>query len=317
MNATSPFAPGSRLRLHLGTLALLAALPLFADSPADTPALAPPVPLIVDDDLRIPEVFTTHLPQTLPSSDLRISVHPHLGDFTNRDYLRLTTGLRYGLTSKWEASVATESYLSHGIGDVGLFKQAGLSTLTLGTKYNLDGRPIPNWDSAVGFDFATPVSRPPVELTDGLRHFNPYFTSSRRLVANPNIRLFWGIGVDFVEHTKRSGELHKNQLDDHATELTAGAVWDRRSLHYTFEAAWASTRLLGHTKEDTLTLRPGVIWEVPWFRGRKSGRIVLLGGALRAGFGPDGTGFGAGAKLRINFDPKRNVRGESPPATVQ
>ncbi len=316
MNATPPASPGSRLRLRLATWALLVAPPLFADAAADAPALAPPAPLIVGDDLRIPEVFTSHLPQTLPSGDLRVSVHPHLGDFTNRDYLRLTTGLRYGLTAKWEASITAESYLSHGIGDVGLFTQVGLSTLTLGTKYNLDGRPLPSWDSAVGFDFASPVSRPPAELTDGLRHINPYFTSSRRLVSNPSLRLFWGLGIDLVQHTDRPHDRHKNQLDDHATELTAGAVWDRRSLHYTFEAAWASTRLFGHTKEDTLTLRPGVIWEVPWFRGRKSGRIVLLGGALRASFGPDGTGLGAGAKLRINFDPKRHVRSEPPPVTV-
>ena len=302
----------------LASLALLAALPLLAESaeppaPAETPEAAPNTARIVGDDLRIPEVFTSHLPQTLKSGALRLSVHPHLGDFSNRDHLRLTTGVRYGLTAKWEASASAESYFSHGFGDVDLFKQVGLSTLNLGTKYNLGPRPIPGWNTAIGFDFTTPVSRPPADLTDGMQHYNPYLTSSRRLVSNPSIRLFWGVGIDFVHHTDRPHDHHKNQLEDSTTELTAGAVWDRRSLHYTFEVAWASTRLVGDTQDDTLTLRPGVIWEVPWFRARKSGRIILLGGALRASFGPDGTGLGAGAKLRINFDPKRHERSEPPP----
>jgi hypothetical protein len=308
----------SPTRNLLAVWILLAALPLLAKStetpaPAETPAATPVTTRIVGDDLRIPEVFTSHLPQTLKSGALRVSVHPHIGDFSARDYLRLTTGVRYGLTAKWEASASTEFYFSHGFGDVHFFKQVGLSTLNLGTKYDLGSRPIPGWNTAVGFDFATPVSRPPADLTDGMQHYNPYLTSSRRLVSNPNIRLFWGVGVDFVHHTDRPHDRHKNQLDDNATELTAGAVWDRHSLHYTFEVAWASTRLVGDSQDDTLTLRPGVIWEVPWFRARKSGRIILLGGALRASFGPDGTGLGAGAKLRINFDPKRHERSEPPP----
>lgn len=195
-------------------------LPLLAQ-PTEPAPVAPPV---AGDDLRIPEVFTSHLPQTLRDGTWRLSVHPHLGDLKNRDFLRISTGLRQGPTAKWEASAGTEFYLSHDIGEVGFGKQIGLSTQTLGTKYDLGSRPIAGWETAVGFDFATPVSRPPAELTDGMRHHHPYLTSSHRLQSHPEIRLFWG--------------------------------------------------LVGHRKDDTLTLRPGVIWEVPWFRGRQSDRIV-------------------------------------------
>ena len=245
-------------------------LPLLAQ-PTEPAPVAPPV---AGDDLRIPEVFTSHLPQTLRDGTWRLSVHPHLGDLKNRDFLRISTGLRQGPTAKWEASAGTEFYLSHDIGEVGFGKQIGLSTQTLGTKYDLGSRPIAGWETAVGFDFATPVSRPPAELTDGMRHHHPYLTSSHRLQSHPEIRLFWGLGVDLVSHTDLPRELHKNQLDDSTTELNAGAVWDHHSRHYTFEVAWESTRLVGHRKDDTLTLRPGVIWEVPWFRGRQSDRIV-------------------------------------------
>lgn len=308
----NPIRPTSLSLLPLRLVAALlwvAAVPIRAEL---TEPAAPP-PLVIGDDLRIPEVFTSHLPQTLRSGAFRVSVHPHLGDFGSRDYLRISTGVRYGLNAKWEASASTEFYCSHGFGDVSLFKQLGLSTISLGTKYDLGSRPIAGWNTAVGFDFATPVSRPPADLTDGMRHYNPYLVASRRLLSHPEIRIFWGVGVDWVGHTDLPRELHRNQLDDNATVLSAGAVWDHRLLHYTFEVAWDSTRLVGHTQEDTLTLRPGVVWEVPWFHARKSGRIILLGGALRTTFGPDGTGFGAGAKLRINFDPKRHARAEPAP----
>jgi hypothetical protein len=309
MNPAQPSRPDLPQLRRLAALALLLfALPLQAE-----PATATPPPLIVGDDLRLPEVFTSHLPQTIPSDDFRLSVHPHLGDLKGRDYLRTTIGARYGLTSKWEASASTEFYFTHGLDQGSLFKQVGLSKLGLGTKYNLGPRPIPSWSTAIGFDFSTPVSRPPVELADGLRHYNPYLVCSKRLDFHPEIRLFWGVGVDIVSHLDSPGEPGKNQLADNATALSAGAVWDHHSMHYTFEAAWDSTRLLGHTQEDTLTLRPGVIWEVPWFRSRKSGRVVLLGAALHTSFGPDGTGFGTGAKLRINFDPKAHDGSKATP----
>jgi len=297
---TTPSAlPQRQSQRLLSALILLAGLPLFGEPTAAATAL-------VGDDLRIPEVFTSHLPQTLPPGDVRVSVHPHLGDFDARDFLRIGAGLRYGLTSKWEAGASTGVYFSHGLGDVAFFKRAGLYSLNLSTKYNLGTFPIAGWTSAIGFDFDTPVSRPPRDLTDGMRHYNPYFVSSRRLLSHPEIRIFWGAGVDLVSHTDLPRKLLKNQLDDNTTSLSGGIVWDRHSLHYTLEVAWDSTRLVGHNQDDTLTLRPGVIWEVPWFRSRKSGRIVLLGGSLRCSFGPDGTGLGAGAKLRVNFDPKRH-----------
>jgi hypothetical protein len=289
----------ARLSRHgLAILALIATATLHAE----TEATSAPEPS--GDDLRIREVFTSHLPRTLHAGGLRFSVHPHLGDFDVRDYLRVTTGVRYGLTSHWEASVEGEGYFSHGFGDVGFFKKIGFSTLGVGTKYDLGTHPIKGWNTAIGFDFATPVGQPPADLTDGMRHYHPYLVSSRRLTAQPGIRIFWGGGLDFVQHTDRPRKLQDNQLDDNATVLSAGAVWDRRSLHYTFEMSWASTRLVGHGQDDTLTLRPGIIWEVPWFSSRRPGRKILLGAALRAGFGPDGTDLGAGAKLRINFDPK-------------
>lgn len=296
-------APQPHLASQLSTLAtllLLAFAPLQAE-PAETPPST-----TTGEDLRIPEVFTSHLPQTLRAGGLRFFVHPHLGDFSVRDYIRITTGIRYGLTGRWEISGETDGYISHGLGDIGFFKRVGFSSVSLGTKYDLGTGLIRGWNTAVGFDFEMPVSRPPADLTDGMQHYHPYLVASHRLAAHPNIRVFWGGGLDLVRHTGRARELQKNQLDDHATVLSAGAVWDRDSLHYTLETSWASTRLIGHGQDDTLTIRPGIIWEVPWFTAHHPGRKILLGAALRTSFGPDGTDFGGGAKLRINFDPKRH-----------
>ena len=226
-----------------------------------------------------------------------------------------STAATPGATAQWEASAEVDFYFGHGLGELRFGEQVGLAALRLGTKYDLGERLLHGWDAAVGFDFDTPLGHPPMDFTDGMRHYNPYVTFSQRLRTLPDIRVFWGAGIDLVAHTPGPRTLRQNQLDDHASVLTAGAVWDRRSLHYTFEMAWASTRLLGQTQEDTLTLRPGVIWEVPWFRSRKSGRIVLLGAALRTSFGPDGTDVGVGVKLRINYDPKAHKRRDPAPVS--
>jgi hypothetical protein len=264
-----------------------------------------------DDELRIREIFSSHLPGTMKKNSLRLSVHPHLGDFDNRDYLRVSTGLRYGLTRRWEIGAGTDAYFSHGLGDLKCFDRYGLANLLFGTKVNLGRSLLPTWESAAGMDFATPVDHPPTELTDGLRHFSPYLSFSRRLQSKPHIRLFWSVGSDLVRHSSILGEHQRNQFDSNSVSATLGTVWDRRRLHYTFEASVATTRVLGRNNKDSLSLRPGVLWEIPTHRGAGAQRKRsnwIIGAGLKTIVGPDGTNFGASAKLRVNLDLKSWLR---------
>jgi hypothetical protein len=263
-----------------------------------------------DDEMKIRGVFNSSLPGTQRKNSLRLTFHPRVGDVLKRDHVRVPLGLRYGLTKDWEIAGALEGYFSHGLGDAAWFDRSGLSKAGLSTKYRLGQVGQTDWDSAVGLDFSTPIGDPPSEITDGLRHYSPYVTFSRRLESDPRWRIFWNVGTDLVSATDIPGQLDKNELGADSASLTAGTVFDRGPWHYTLEAELTSTRPFGGPTQDVFALRPGLLWEVPErFTGRVGGKWVV-GVGLRASFGPDGTDVGGSAKVRVNFDFKRWWRGK-------
>lgn len=222
-----------------------------------------------------------------------------------RAFLRVSLGLRYGLTRTWEIGAGTDAYFAHGISDAKFFERYGIANLQFGSKWNLGNRILKSWDSAVGFEAVSPVDHPPAEMTDGLRHAVPFISFSRRLVSRRDVRVFWSVGFDKVGHTDIPGEFKKNDLADSSNFVTVGAVMDRGRLHYTLESTAATTRLLGDTHCDSITLRPGVLREIPSRKGGGEKSNWVLGAALKAAHGPDGMSYGASLKLRLNFDIKR------------
>ncbi|MDP1580659.1 MAG: hypothetical protein Q8M02_10290 [Candidatus Didemnitutus sp.] len=261
---------------------------------------------VTDSALQVRGIFNAALPGTEPKNSLHLLFKPHFGDLINKDHLRVPFGMRYGLTENWEATAELEAYISHGIGDTSFFAQKGFSSFNLGTKYRLGNRIQPNWDSAVGLDLTRPLGRPPVEVTDGLQHVAPFVTFARPLAGYEDVRVFWGLGADFVNETTAVGRLEKNQLGDDTATLTTGLVWEHGSYHYTLEVNWTTTDWLGGPlKGNVLSLRPGIVWRIPKKYTFDSRGQWLLGLGLRLTNGPDGTDVGAGLKLRVNFDFKK------------
>ena len=282
---------------------------VLAESPAGTNADAAPHPAaellaLGDDELVIREVFQSHLPATLKAYALRLWVHPHLGDLTRRDFIRLSTGVRYGLTKNCEISLSSDLYFSHGFRDVPFFDRYGAADLQFGTKINLGQPFLPGWDTAVGVDYEFPTGRPPAELTDGLRHFIPYLTLSHRLPSHHSLRVFWGLRLDEVTRTTVPGEFGKNDLKDSSTGATGGFVVDRHNWHYTLETSLDTTRLIGHTDRDVFMIRPGMIWEILSRRKLRIRSNWVVGAAVSSTFGPGGTSLGGSLKLRYNLDLK-------------
>lgn len=289
---------------------ILAALALCALGPIGRtaePAKA------TDDDLRIRGIFETALPRTERKKSLRLILHPHLGDLRERDYLRTATGFRYGITDRWETTAETDWYFSHGLKNVKFFDEQGFSSVHLGTKYLLGKMGAGGWEYSVGGDFTRPVGSPPPSVTDGLRHVSPYVALSRQLVRWPEWRVFCGLGYDFVAQTSIRGELSKNQLNDDSIGVSGGLLWAHGNATYTLETSYATMALTGDSSHYVFTLRPGVVWVLPSKYTFGSRGKWLLGFALRAGQGADGTDFGASLKLRVNFDFRR-LLGRSAPA---
>ncbi len=264
-----------------------------------------------DDELILDEVFQSHLPTTLQKYHLRLSVHPHLGDWENKDHMRMTTSLRYGLTENCEISASSDLYFSHGNGAIKAFDEYGAANLQFGAKLNLGEPLFSGWETATGISYQFPTGRPAPELTDGLRHLRPYVTFSHRLPSRPNLRIFVGFHGDIISRTSLPGEFGKNAFRDNSAGITGGWVVDHRNLHYTFEASYDSTRLVSRTKEDIYSIRPGVLWEIPTRRDHQVRSNWVVGVALSDTYGPGGNSMGASFKLRYNADLK-NPRHHTP-----
>ncbi len=260
-----------------------------------------------DGDMKIQGVFDSNLPGTERKHSLRFIFHPRIGDLHRYDYLRIPAGLRYGLSNRWELLGEVEGYFAHGLGDAGWFEEAGFSEVHFGTKYRLS-HDVYGWDSAIGMDYSFPLGSPPTQITDGLRHLTPYVTFSRRLEAQPQWRLFWGVGADMVSTTGTPGRIRKNRFDDDSMNVTGGFVWEHGALNYTLEAGFATTRVFGGKPEDVFSLRPGIIWAVPTKLTTRVGGQWVLGFGLHSTFGPDGTDIGGSLKARVSVDFKRWLR---------
>jgi len=302
--------PQAALRVRILLLALGLGLPasgLVADEPRPGDARLGVPSALGDDELIIPEVFESHLPTTLKKFGFRLSVHPHLGDWENKDRLRLTTSLRYGLTDNIELSTGSNLFFSHGHGDVRAFDDYGAADLKLGAKLNLGQFLFRGWDTAAGLEYEFPLGHPAAELTDGLRHSRPYTTFSHRLKSHPNLRIFVGAHGDIITRTTLPGTFGKNSFHESSSGLTGGWVLDRGNLHYTLEASFDTTRLFARTEEDLYAIRPGVIWEIPTRRDPSVMSHWLVGVALNDTFGPGGNSMGASFKLRYSQDLKHKA----------
>ena len=263
-------------------------------------------PTVSDDSLHITGIFNSDLPRTERKFHLRLVVHPHFGDFTQRDNLRVPITLIYGVTSRWELSEETDTYFAHGLGKERLFSRAGFSALGVATKYRIGDQLWPGWDIGVSAGYISPIDHPPAEVTDALRHFTTSITFAHQLENHPAIRVFFAPSSDLVTHTTLAFEPTKNQLRDNSQGLTVGAVWERGVMTYTLETGYFTTRLTGHTSQDLYQVRPGFVFVIPrkWTFHAKG--QWLFGLSMTASHGPDGNHFTFSGKLRINFDFKRH-----------
>ncbi len=293
----------SVLALLLTTVLALGAEEIAREPSAEAPAKA--TNQAADDDLALKDIFNSVLPGIVKKYSLRLIVRPRVSDLIKRDHMRMPIGLRYGLSSRWEAQTEVESFTSHGFGDLGWFEDMGFSRFRVSTKYNLGERFWQDWDTAVGIEHSFPVGRPPQELTDGLRHLAPFIALSHKLPDRPNWRLFWNFGADWVDRTKYAGTRTRDELGDDTLNVNTGVVVDKGPLHYTLELGYSTTRLMGDTDRHFFTVRPGVIWDIPSKYSYYARTQWTLGVAPKVSFGTEKTDFGVNVRLRANFDFKR------------
>ena len=279
-------------------LALLGA-PLLAADPA--PATSRwDLPEFID---RLPDLLAERLPGFDPAGAVRLYVRPHFGDFVHRDYVRVPVGARAKVSENVETSAELESYFTHGLSDAAGY---GLSNLQLGAKCE-HVLPTLNHDGfSLGANFITPLSRPPVDLNDGHRHFQPYVAATHPLVAAWRVLGYASVSADFLNHTALAPHFGRNQLHSNSLAVSAGVAHEWEKFHGSLTATVASSALISDESKQVYTLRPEIV--VPWKMRADAKTQVLFTLGGRAIHGPDGNELGVSGSVRIEFQLKRAAK---------
>src|SRR6185312_6649242 len=145
-------------------------------------------PLSTLEDLldRIPDFSALNLPSFVPTG-LSIHSSPHFGDLIHRPYLRVPVGGRWKMTRDFETHGELEGYFRHGLRKSNGESAYGLDRWSGGFKFESPKPPSMQLAWSAGADFSTPLGRPPLELTDGHRHFVPYVAMSRIIAIDQRL----------------------------------------------------------------------------------------------------------------------------------
>lgn len=245
----------------------------------------------------LPDLLSERLPGFDQTGALRLYVRPHFGDVIHRDYLRVPFGARAKITPSIESSAELQTYFTHGISDPAGY---GLSGVRLGAKGE---RLLPSLNDgagvSLGFNYQTPLSRPPIDLTDGHRHFQPYVAATRPTMPAWKLLGFASIGADLLSRTHIPAHFGRNQLHSNSLIFVGGAAREFKRFRASLTATINTGALISDEFENVYAIRPEIV--IPW-RLRPTARTLVhltIGG--RSIWGPDGHEIGLSSSVRFEF----------------
>jgi hypothetical protein len=259
---------------------------------------------------RIPGLFEIDLPKTERRGAIRFIFQPSFRDLISKSYVRIPLEFRWGVNDHFELNSDIDTYFDHGLRHNR--SGYGFSALHFGAKYAWHRWLKPTWDTSVGFNSSIPVSRPPIELTDGHNHFTPYIVFGRKLDWMKGLSGFVHASVDLISKSSTPGNFGRNQPHSNSVTLTPGFVYDRKAWHYTLEVDGTTTRLIGKADQDYLVIRPGVVWDLPKKLVFNAKGRWLAGFNLTATFGPDGNTLSTGSRFRGELNLRHPFGGDRP-----
>jgi hypothetical protein len=310
-----PVRSSSIVCLWKNRLLLASGLCLAVSAAAQDPAAAPAAVTANGDQpslsSRIPGLFEIDLPKTERRGNIRFTFQPSFRDLISKAYLRIPLEFRWGVNDHFELNSDIETYFDHGLRS-GQSSGYGISELHFGAKYAWHEWLKPTWDASVGVNTSFPVSRPPIELTDGQNHFTPYIVFGRKLGWLPGLSGFLHTSVDLISKSSTPGNFGRNQPHSNSLTLTPGFLYDRKAWHYTLEVDGTTTSVVGKGNKDYLTIRPGVIWDLPKQLMFNAHGRWLAGFSVTAVFGPEGNTFSTGGRFRGEVNLTRLFRRDQP-----
>ncbi len=261
---------------------------------------------------KISGIFDTDLPKTERKGSVRFVVHPHVGDFTRRSYVRVPLGLRWGVNDHVELSATVEPYIQHGLksGSPG----NGIGDVQFSGKYAFRHWLQPEYNASAGLNVRLPVGTPPIDMTDGYNHYSPFLVVSRQSPHTPGLTYFVSGTADLMGKSSVAGSFRKNDAHSSSLILGTGFVLDRFPYHYTLESGFQTTSLIGRDNRQFVFVKPGFAWDLPSRLTFNSRGRWLFGVSVKITQGPDGTRVDSGGKIRGDFSLRRWFRGDKRPA---
>jgi hypothetical protein len=245
---------------------------------------------------RIPDFSGLNLPSFLPKGVFQVYSSPHFGDLVHRPYLRVPVGLRAKVSSQFEAHAEVEGYFSHGLRHA---KGNGFDAFSTGFKFEPAGPSAAGTAMSTGVDFTTPVSRPPVELSDGHRHTVPYIAMSQVLAPDSHLLGYGSIGADFLDHTALPANFGRNELHSNSVVMSAGVAREWPKFRATLTATFGTAALISDEHRQVYGLRPALVVPLTRFQGRHTRLTATIGGW--SVWGPDGHELGVSTSMRVEF----------------
>lgn len=301
-----PFFPLRRLGRALGFLPVALVFfgsPLRGQAVADVPGDAQrgPEQFLSDFIDRLPELLDVGLPSFAPPGAVRLYAHPRFGDLLHEDYFRLPIGARLKIDRHIEVQAELGTYFTHGIGDSA---GNGLYQLRLGLRNEqvLSER----HGISAGVEFTTPLSRPPRDITDGLRHTTPFVTLTRTIAPQWGLVGFGTLSLDLIDRTSIPPNYRENQLRENSAMLMLGVAREWRRLHLIFRIFNANTAPMGGEGDNVFGIRPSI--GVPLLRRADGSPRATATFEGRAIWGPDGFETGVSTRVRVDLRYRRGER---------
>lgn len=243
---------------------------------------------------RLPDLLDIGLPSFAPPGTIRLYSHPRFGDLLHEPYFRLPVGVAGKLNDHLELNTELGSYFTHGLRENA---GNGLYQLRVGAKseFNLTDES----GASTGIEYTTPLSRPPYEITDGLRHTVPYITLTRTVVPKWGLVGFSTLSFDFIDHTSLRVNYRKNQLRENSTTLTLGVAREWRRMHVILTVFDGNTVLLSDQPQNVFGIRPSI--GIPLLRRRDGTPRVTGTFEGRAVWGRDGFETGITTSVRVDL----------------
>lgn len=300
-----PFPSTLALR-RAAAFAALSLMPL-AGANAQAVAVVPaetrgsPGAVLADFIDRLPELLDVGLPSFAPRGAVRLYAHPRFGDLLHEDYFRLPIGARIKLDEHIELQTELGTYFTHGLGDDA---GNGLYQARLGLRTERAWAADAGWSA--GIEYVSPLSRPPREITDGLRHTMPFVTYTRTVVPRWGLVGFATLGADLIDHTNLVPNYRENQLRENSLMLTLGIAREWRRMHLILRVFDGNTAPLSDTSENVFGIRPSI--GIPLMRRPDGSPRATATFEGRAIWGPDGFETGVSTRVRVDLRYRRGER---------